>query len=185
MVHNRTMTQPTSGPGDAAGPQDSEPQLKVRSAISVSSPTQCLARTRLYRDGQLELEGFPVSDISDYLPDESVTVWLDLSAPTPHDLAVLSEEFGLHPLAVEDALHPGQRSKLDRYRSHLFMTAYWAWFDADSGELATSELSAFITSRALITVREDDRLDIGSVVRRWHENPDLIKLAVRYLLYRL
>ena len=190
VVHNRTMTEPTSGPGDAAGPQDSEPQdqepqLKVASAISVSSPTQCLARTRLYRDGQLELEGFPVSDISDYLPDESVTVWLDLSAPTPDDLAVLSEEFGLHQLAVEDALHHGQRSKLDRYRTHLFLSAYWARFDADSGELATSELSAFITSRALITVREDDRLDIEAVVRRWDENPDLIKFGVGYLLYGL
>src|SRR6185437_359360 len=86
MVHNRTMTEPTSGPGDAAGPpdsetqnqepQDTEPQLKVASAISVSSPTQCLARTRLYRDGQLELEGFPVSDIGDCLRGESVTVWV-------------------------------------------------------------------------------------------------------------
>src|SRR5690348_12417113 len=185
MVHNRTMTQPTSGPGDAAGPHDHDRLLPVASAISTASPTQCLARTRLYRHGQLELEGFPVSDISDYLPDESVTVWLDLSAPTPDDLAVLSEEFGLHPLAVEDALHPGQRSKLDRYRTHLFLTAYWAWFDADSGELATSELSAFITSRALITVREDDRLDIGAVVQRWDENPDLIKFGVGYLVYGL
>ena len=200
MVHNRTMTEPTSGPGDAAGPpdsepqdsepqdsgpRDSEPQLKVASAISVSSPTRCLARTRLYRHGQLELEGFPVADISDYLPDESVTIWLDLCAPTEDDLAVLSEEFGLHQLAVEDALHLGQRSKLDRYRTHLFLTAYWARFDAGSGELATSELSAFITSRALITVRQDDRLDIGAVVQRWDENPDLVKFGVGYLLYGL
>jgi magnesium transporter len=195
MVHNRTMTEPTSGPGDAAGPQDSEPQdqeprdtepqLKVASAISVSSPTQCLARTRLYRHGQLELEGFPVADISDYLPDESVTVWLDLCAPTQDDLAVLSEEFGLHQLAVEDALHLGQRSKLDRYRTHLFLSAYWARFDADTGELATSELSAFITSRALITVREDDRLDIEAVVQRWDENPDLVRCGVGYLVYGL
>jgi magnesium transporter len=195
MVHNRTMTEPTSGPGDAAGPPDSQPrnseprdtgpQLKVASAISVSSPTQCLARTRLYRHGQLELEGFPVADISDYLPDESVTIWLDLSAPTQDDLAVLSEEFGLHQLAVEDALHLGQRSKLDRYRTHLFLSAYWARFDADTGELATSELSAFITSRALITVREDDRLDIEAVVERWDENPDLVRCGVGYLVYGL
>jgi magnesium transporter len=159
MVHNRTMTEPTSGPedaedpGDAAGSHDHDPLVPVASAISTVSPTQCLARTRLYRHGQLELEGFPVADISDYLSDESVTIWLDLCAPTPDDLAVLSEEFGLHQLAVEDVLHHGQRSKLDRYRTHLFLSAYWARFDADAGELSTSELSAFITGRALITVR--------------------------------
>jgi magnesium transporter len=188
MVHNRTMTEPTSGPGDpgdATGSHDHDPLVPVASAISTASPTQCLARTRLYRHGQLELEGFPVADISDYLPDESVTIWLDLCAPTPDDLAVLSEEFGLHQLAVEDALHHGQRSKLDRYRTHLFLSAYWARFDADAGELSTSELSAFITGRALITVREDDRLDIGAVVERWDENPDLVRCGVGYLLYGL
>lgn len=58
---------------------------------------------------------------------------------------MLSEEFGLFPLAVEDALHPSQRLKLYRYRSHLFLTAYGARLDAGTGELATSELAAFIT----------------------------------------
>jgi magnesium transporter len=55
---------------------------------------------------------------------------------------VLSEEFGLHPLAVEDALHHRQRPKLDRYSSRLFLTAYAARLDAGTGELATSELAA-------------------------------------------
>jgi magnesium transporter len=178
------MTSSPSGPANAAGTKDSDPP-SADSALCQFSPTKCQARTRMYRDGQLELEGFPVADISDHLPDESVTIWLDLYHPDHDDLAVLSDEFGLHPLAVEDALHHGQRAKLDRYRSHLFMTAYSARLDTDSGELATSELSAFITPRALITVRQDDGLDIGAIVRRWDENPDLVKFGVGYLLYGL
>ena len=162
-----------------------DPQQVAASAICEVSPTRCQARTRLYRDGQLELEGFPVADISEYLPDESVTIWLDLHGPDRDDLAVLSEEFGLHPLAVEDALHHSQRSKLDRYRSHLFLAAYGARLDPGTGELATSELAAFITSRALITVRKDDGLDIGAVVQRWDQNADLVKFGVGYLLYGL
>ena len=98
---------------------------------------------------------------------------------------MLSEEFGLHPLAVEAALRHSQRPKLDRYRSHLFLTAYGARLDTGTGELATSELAAFITSQALITVRKDDGLDIGAVIERWDENPDLVKLGVGYLLYGL
>jgi magnesium transporter len=178
------MTLQPSGPANAAGLKDSDPP-PAASALGQFSSTKCQARTRLYRNGTLELEGFPVADISDYLPDESVTIWLDLHRPEDDDLAVLSEEFGLHPLAVEDARHHGQRSKLDRYRSHLFMTAYGARLDAASGELATSELSAFITPRALITVRQDDGLDIGAIVGRWDENPDLVKFGVGYLLYGL
>ena len=162
-----------------------DPELAAASAICQVSPTRCQARTRLYRDGRLELEGFPVADISDHLADESVTIWLDLRDPDHDDLAVLSEEFGLHPLADEDALHHSQRPKLDRYPSHLFLTAYAARLDAGTGELATSELAAFITRQALITVRKDDGLDIGAVVQRWDQNSGLAGFGVGYLLYGL
>jgi len=162
-----------------------DPEKIAASAISQATPTKCQARTRLYRDGLLELEGFPVTDISDYVGDESVTVWLDLRDPDHDDLAVLSDEFGLHPLAVEDAVHERQRPKLDRYRSHLFLTAYGARLDTDTGELTTSELAAFVTPRALITVRKDDGLDIGAVVDRWDASSDLAKFGVGYLLHGL
>ena len=163
----------------------SDPDTVAASAICEVTPTRCQARTRLYRDGRLELEGFPVAQISDYLADEAVTIWLDLRDPDRSDLAVLSEEFGLHPLAVEDAVQEHQRPKLDRYRSHLFLNAYGARLDAATGELATSELAAFVTARALITVRKDDGLDIGAVVQRWDASPDLAGYSVGYLLYGL
>ena len=155
------------------------------SAICDVTPTRCQARTRLYRDGRLELEGFPVAEISDHLADEAVTIWLDLRGPDRGDLAVLSEEFGLHPLAVEDAVQEHQRPKLDRYRTHLFLNVYGARLNTGTGELATSELAAFVTARALITVRKDDGLDIGAVVERWDASPDLTRFGVGYLLYGL
>ena len=162
-----------------------DPDTVAASAICDVTPTKCQARTRLYRDGRLELEGFPVAEISDHLADETVTIWLDLRDPDRDDLAVLSEEFGLHPLAVEDAVHERQRPKLDRYRSHLFLNAYGARLDTGTGELVTSELAAFVTGRALITVRKDDGLDIGAVVERWDASPDLARFGVGYLLYGL
>ena len=163
----------------------SDPDTVATSAICDVTPTRCQARTRLYRDGRLELEGFPVAEISDHLADEVVTVWLDLRDPDRDDLAVLSEEFGLHPLAIEDAVHERQRPKLDRYHSHLFLNAYGARLDTSTGELATSELAAFVTERALITVRKDDGLDIGAVVERWDASPDLAGSGVGYLLHGL
>jgi magnesium transporter len=161
------------------------PETVAPATICTVSPTKCQARTRLYRDGQLELEGFPVAEISDHLADESATIWLDLRKPDHDDLMVLSEEFGLHPLAVEDAGRERQRPKLDRYRSHLFLTAYGARLDTGTGELATSELAVFVTPQALITVRKDDGLDIGAVVDRWDASPDLAKFGVGFLLHGL
>jgi magnesium transporter len=165
--------------------QGGDPDTVAASTICAVTPTSCQARTRLYRDGRLELEGFPVTEISDHLADETVTIWLDLRDPDHHDLAVLSDEFGLHPLAVEDAEQEHQRPKLDRYRTHLFLNVYGARLNTSTGELATSELAAFVTARALITVRKDDGLDIGAVVDRWDASPDLTKFGVGSLLYGL
>jgi magnesium transporter len=162
-----------------------DPDTVAAPTVCDVTPTKCQARTRLYRDGRLELEGFPLADISNYLVDEAVTIWLDLRDPDRDDLDVLSEEFGLHPLAVEDAVYEHERPKLDRYGSHLFLTAYGARLDMASGKLATSELSAFVTKQALITVRKDDGLDIGAVVERWDASPDLARFGVGFLLYGL
>ena len=163
-----------------------DPEAAAAATVSSATPTRCQARTRVYRDGKLAAEGFPVADISDYLAEDDTTiVWLDLHDPDRDDLAVLSEEFGLHPLAVEDAVHEHERTKLDRYASHLFLTAYGVHLDQDSGELATSEMSAFITKRALITVRKDDGLDIGAVVSYWDGSQDLARNGVGFLLHGL
>ena len=188
-----TPAQPDGTSGGALGARlvatdtfhGRDPETLAASTICHATPTKCQARTRLYRNGQLELEGFPVADISDYITDPAVTVWLDLRDPDQDDLGVLSEEFGLHPLAVEDAGNERQRPKLDRYRTHLFLTAYAVKLDTGTGQLAASEIDAFITDRALITVRKDDGLDIGAVVDRWDADSDLAKFGVGYLLHGL
>src|SRR6266704_1362088 len=143
-----------------------------------------MERTRVYRNGVLEAESFPVADISDHLAVPGTVVWLDLCAPDQDDLAAVSEEFGLHPLAVEDAIHEHQRPKLDRYQTHLFLSTYAVSLDIASGELQTSEVAVFVTKRALITVRKDDRFDIDGVVARWDDSSDLAKHGVGFLTVR-
>jgi hypothetical protein len=180
------MTAQVEGdPPGSAGPDagrpttfhGTDPDTTAAAAICESTPTSCQARTRLYRHGVLERQGFPVEDISEYIADESAVVWLDLRDPDRDDLNVLSAEFGLHPVAIEDALYMHERPKLDRYRSHLFLAAYAVHLDQATGELSTSELAAFVTERALITVRKDDGLDIGAVVGYWDASSDLAKLG--------
>ena len=131
------------------------------------------ARTRLYHDGVLKAEGFPVTDIAAHLRHEGATVWLDLHHPAAADLAALPDEFGLHPLAVEDAVLRHERPKLDRYPDHLFLSAYSVHLDPATSGLVSSELAAFVTPRALITVRKDDGFDVDGLVEHWDDSPDL------------
>jgi magnesium transporter len=144
-----------------------------------------MSRTRLYRNGVLEAEGFPIAEVSDRIADASAVVWFDLCEPTADELASISEELGLHPLAVEDATHEHERPKVDRYATHLFVTAYTAGLDTVTGQLQTHEVSAFVTSNALVTVRRGVGFDIGEVTARWDQSPDLAKYGVGFLLYGL
>ena len=132
----------------------------------------CDPRTRLYRGGTVADEGFPAEKISDVLDghDDGI-VWLDLADPDEADLGIVIAEFGLHPLAVEDALHAHQRPKVDRYRSHLFLNVYAVALQSDLSVRA-AEISAFLTPRALITVRKDD-FDVDALVARWDLEDEL------------
>src|SRR4051812_12790471 len=142
-------------------------------------------RTRCYRGGVLTDEDFPLEDVSEHLEEDGAMVWVDLCAPSREQMALVADELGLHSLAVEDATNGRQRPKFDRYNGHDFLTAYAVRLDIDTGELVASEVAAFITSSALITVRNDDDFPTDGLVSRWDDNADLTKLGVGALVHGL
>jgi magnesium transporter len=154
-------------------------------AARAASPTSCPAHTRVYRGGDVQTDGLPVEQISDVLAEDGTVVWLDLERPSRTDLNVITEELGLHELAIEDALNEGQRPKLDRYQDHLFLAAYVARIDAATAELTVSEVAAFITPRALVTVRKSPDLDLGPLLDRWDSARDHADSGVAFLLHGL
>lgn len=141
-------------------------------------------RTRAYRAGELVAEGFGPGRISEHLEDPDVVVWYDLCEPKQADLDVVAEEFGLEPLAVEDALTERQRPKVDHYDDHLFLSLYAMHLD-DADTLHSSELAVFVAPRFLITVRKDGRFDMDRVVRAWDAARDLQGSGAGFLLWGL
>lgn len=141
--------------------------------------------TRVYRAGVLEAESFPVAAVSDYLDERDTVVWVDFSDPSAEELAELAEELGLHELAVEDVMGPEQRPKLDRYDTHLFLTAYHLSLDLDTPRLEGLEVYAFFNDRWLVTVRRGDGFPIREVMARCDRSPKLQVYGVGFLLYSL
>ncbi|GIE32995.1 magnesium transporter CorA [Actinoplanes italicus] len=100
-----------------------------------------------------------------YVDEPGTVLWYDLDDPSEDELRTLADRFGLHPLAVEDALQEHERPKLDRYEKHLFLNVYAVEFD--DGPRKT-EISAFITPQALITVHRTP-FDMRPVLDRWSD----------------
>lgn len=138
---------------------------------------------RLYREGKIEEEGFDPARISDLLEGGGTLVWLDLEDPTDEELAIIQEEFSLHPLAIEDAQHRHQRPKLEDYAGHHFLVFYG--IELAGERLRTHELHAFVGRDHLITLRYDPVLDLGPVLKRWERQIELTREGGGYLIYAL
>jgi len=142
-------------------------------------------RYRIYRDGEQVSEAFETEDISELIQQDGVSLWIDLQNPTETELQKIGDEFGLHELAVADAYMGRQRPKLDHYESHLFINAYQTLFNPETFDLETAEISIFVTDKALITVRDDDKFDVEKLQARWDESSSLAENGVAFLLWGL
>lgn len=140
--------------------------------------------TRCYRNGVLTDEGFSLGAVSEHLQDGGV-VWVDVCPPDPIDLQLVADELGLHSLAVADAMSNRQRPKFSRYDGHDFLTVYAVQLNVETGELVTSEIAAFITSTALVTVRKDDAFPLEGLLERWDDSAGLTTYGVGALVHGL
>ena len=85
----------------------------------------------LYRKGQrIEVDCFPheFDKLRAEATEDGDFVWVGLYKPSEGELDDVAESFGLHPLAVEDALKAHQRPKLERYDDSLFLTLKTLWY---------------------------------------------------------
>ncbi|MCL8025849.1 magnesium/cobalt transporter CorA [Nocardioides bruguierae] len=80
-------------------------------------------------------------------------VWVGLHDPGQRELAEVADAFGLHPLAVEDALTAHQRPKLERYDDSLFLVLKTLWYVDAEDAVETGEVALFVGEDFVITVR--------------------------------
>ena len=123
-------------------------------------------------------------EISDVLAAGGSLVWVDALDPTEADLTKIEQEFSLHPLAMEDVRHPGQRPKIERYDTHAYLVAYAS--NGDPQQL--SELDVFVAQGWMVTIRHsfdhDPCIDIADVGARFDRTRSEHN-TVGFLLYTL
>src|SRR5918999_5640478 len=101
-------------------------------------------------DGWTEIED--LARVSDLRGTHGVLLWAetDVSTLTPEDIATISEEFGLHPLAVEDAVNARQRPKIEVYDNHMFVV--FDQLDHVEDQLEATQIACFVGERYVLTL---------------------------------
>ncbi len=117
------------------------------------------------------------------LRDGGGFAWIGMYRPTEDELRAVATEFGLHELAVEDALVGHQRPKLERYGETLFLVLRPARYLDAPEEVEFGEVHLFIGPNFAITVRHAESPDLGRVRKRLEQNPALLALGPQAILY--
>ena len=123
-------------------------------------------------------------DISDLRTHPDLTLWFDITGPTAEDFHKLREEFGFHPLAIEDASRHHQRPKVDSYDNYYFVVFYCMEMD-EQYHFSTSPMYMFIGPNYLVTVHEEPINQIQETVRRWQSPESPLGQDVGSLVYAL
>ena len=115
--------------------------------------------------------------------DRSEFVWIGLLEPTEEELRTLQSNFGLHPLAVEDALKAHQMPKVDVYGDQLFVVARTAFLEKD--HIGYGETAIFVGPTHVITVRHGSARAHTELRAHLEAAPTLLRHGVDYVLHAI
>ncbi|MGK5548419.1 magnesium and cobalt transport protein CorA [Streptomyces sp. URMC 127] len=145
-----------------------------------------IVHAAVYRDGRRVATPGSLADTYRRLREQPESMaWIGLQRPTESELLSLAEEFGLHQLAVEDALEAHQRPKLERYGDTLFVVLRAARYLDAQEEVDFGELHVFVGPDFVITVRHGAAPDLSAVRRRMEATPELLSLGPEAVLYAI
>lgn len=110
-------------------------------------------------------------------------IWIGLKDPTDEEFALVTDELGLHPLAVEDAVTGEQRAKLDLYGDTLFMVVKTLRYVEQTSDVETGEVMLFAGEDFVVTVRNGPANPLAGVRARLELAPEQLAHGPAAVLY--
>jgi len=137
----------------------------------------------VYREGKRVPGDFsPESAFKSSRSDDSF-VWIGLHEPTHEEFEVVRLEFGLHELAVEDAVKAHQRPKLERYGDSLFVVLKTARYVDKEEAIQTGEILLFLGEGFVVAVRHGEASGLKEVRKNLERRPDFLSYGPSAVLY--
>ncbi len=162
----RDLEERTS-PTTAAGPDT--PRVKV---------VACLVGVSLERD-------IPPGEIHDYIREPDTVVWVDVAGPGPEEVAMLVDELGLHPLALEDAADGRRRPTADEFKGYLRLVTHAAVPGRDASGAGTAGVDLFIGRNYVVSVHRGRVPALEEALARWTRGGAMLREGVGFLVYEV
>jgi magnesium transporter len=137
----------------------------------------------LYVDGHRRPGSLPLEGARAAATAPGSFVWVGLREPSPEEFDLVREEFGLHELAVEDAMTADQRPKLEVYDHTLFIAMKTARYLDQEEEVDFGEIFMFLGSDFIVVVRHGEAAELASVRRSLDSQPELLSRGPAAVLH--
>jgi magnesium transporter len=170
-------------------PTEPAPEVSMEPEGPIPGPhggEEGVVDSAIYVAGQRVGSPTSIPAAAQMLHDEpDAMAWIGLFRPPPAQLTAVAETFGLHELALEDAIVAHQRPKLERYGETLFVVLRAARYLDDVEEVEFGEIHIFVGSNFVVTVRHSLAPDLGAVRRRMEGDPEFLSRGPEAVLYAI
>lgn len=141
---------------------------------------------RIYRDGRL-LSDVDLTKPIPTLEKKEDFIWIGLHEPDAATIKTIQEHFGLHELAVEDALDPRHLPKMESYGETLFVVARTVHLEGpdDNARIAYGNTAIFLGRQFIITVRHGSMRGHAPIRQQLEATPWLLKHGPDYVLHAI
>jgi magnesium transporter len=155
----------------------------ARPAVDASKPSV------LYADpgGQLRRD-LSLGEMAEIIRTGKGELWVDLTSLSRQNIALLDNCFGFHPLAVEDAMNPVSRVKVDEYAGFMFAIVRGVRFVSETDDpydLETFNISFFLGPNFLVTVHGGQSTAPAIAADRVQRNPELLRSGAERVMHAI
>ena len=171
-LFTKSYNRPGSAPGEIA-PRD---DVKTSALLSIMNFSE---------EHVLEEQDADLETCRHYLESPNLT-WLHVQGyPSQELLHALGEAYELHPLALEDVINTGQRTKAESYDDQYFIVMNRP-IETEDG-IRAEQISLFLGDRYVVSIHHGDEDILGLVRQRLRADPPrrIRKRGPDYLLYAL
>jgi magnesium transporter len=114
------------------------------------------------------------------------TLWVDIDVRDPEAVDLLGSVFHFHPLAIEDALNPQSRVKIEEYPGFLILivrTIAFVEHTEDPYDIETVNLTSFLGRNFLVTAHGGHTLPLDTARAILEKNPGLVTAGPSRLMH--
>jgi len=154
--------------------------LKLVSVQPQGSPG--VVASVVYAEGR-RVADIAIEEAGDWSHKPGHVVWIGLHEPSLELLRKVQGQFGLHELAIEDALKAHQRPKLEQYGEALFIVARTA--QMLDGRIAFGETHLFVGRGYVISVRHGASTSYTPVRERCEAAQKAFSEGEDFILYAI